>query len=54
MVNDWILLLAFAGLTLMGTSGIAWRSRARATRRLLAALESHAQREMAQERARQV
>src|ERR1700731_1218589 len=50
MENDWVVLLTFVGLTLMGMFGIAWRFRARAARRLLAALEFHAQREMAQER----
>jgi len=44
--------LALTIIALMGMFTFAWRSRARAVRRLLAALESYADREIAQERRR--
>jgi len=52
MDNTWMMTLALTILTLMGMFTFAWRSRARAVRRLLAALESYADREIAQERCR--
>jgi len=52
MDNTWMMTLALTILALMGMFTFAWRSRARAVRRLLAALESYADREIAQERRR--
>jgi len=52
MDNTGMMTLALTILALMGMFTFAWRSRARAVRRLLAALESYADREIAQERRR--
>jgi hypothetical protein len=48
MENHWVV-LAYAGLALMGMLGIAWRFRARAARRWRRVLESYAQQEISQE-----
>ena len=50
MENQWVVPLAAAGIALLGMFALAWRSRARALARRLTALNSYAEREMAQER----
>ena len=52
MENHWVVPLAVAALALMGMFAIAWRSRARAVTRWITALNSYAEREIAQERRR--
>jgi hypothetical protein len=52
MENHWVVPLAAIGIAVMGMFAIAWRSRARALARRLAALNSYAERQITQERRR--
>jgi hypothetical protein len=52
MENHWVVPLAATGIALSGMLAIAWRLRARALARRLAALDSYAKREITQERRR--
>jgi hypothetical protein len=52
MENPWVVPLTATGVALMGMFAIAWRSRARALARRLAALNSYAERELTRERRR--
>jgi hypothetical protein len=47
MENYWFALVAGVALALTGVFGLAWRFRARAVQRWLAALDAFAQRELA-------
>jgi hypothetical protein len=51
MENHWVV-LAFAGVALVGKLSIAWGSRAWAARRWRRVLDAYAQQEIAQERSR--
>ena len=52
MENHWVVPVATTGSVLVGMFAIAWRSRARALARRLAALNSYAERQISQERHR--
>jgi hypothetical protein len=52
MENHWVVPLAAIGSALVGMFAIAWRFRARALARRLAALNSYAERQISQERHR--
>jgi hypothetical protein len=52
MENHWVVPLAATGIALMGMFAIAWRSRARALARRLAALNSYAEQQITREQRR--